>query len=136
MREGWYKDEYLILFDEAEHASMTSAYAVNQRLPGYIVIGLRGGDDFLLRNRSGDIFTVRTVPAVPQYIAPFQLPSDPGALKRDKHFEGRIKWYLTPLVFGGDRSPGSNIVWIDLYQHIDLVRWWNRKYDEVTATQR
>jgi len=46
MTEGWFGDEHLILFDEAEVASASDRYGISQSLPGCRVIGLRDWDNF------------------------------------------------------------------------------------------
>jgi hypothetical protein len=48
----------------------------------------------------------------------------------DAKVRGRIKWYIKPIVFGGDPNLGDNVTWITLRQHFELVTWWNRKYRE------
>ena len=44
---------------------------------------------------------------------------------------GRIKWYVKPLVFGGDPELGDNVIWVTQEDHVSLVRWWNRLYATV-----
>jgi hypothetical protein len=51
-----------------------TAYAIAQCLPGYEVIGLRGWDDFIVRNSVGEAYSVPTVPIVPEHLSPFSLP--------------------------------------------------------------
>lgn len=50
MNEGWVGDDYLILFDESEVATMTERYAFSQFPAGYQVFGLPGWDDFIVRD--------------------------------------------------------------------------------------
>jgi hypothetical protein len=128
MNEGWLGDDYLILFDEAEVSSASDRYAISEFLPGYQVLGLRGWDDFILRDSAGRTYCVSTVPMDPKQLSPFPFP-DPGtSLGADPRFSGRIKWYVTPIVFGGDPSGEKNRTWVSHEQHGQLVRWWNDKH--------
>ncbi len=131
MQEGWYGDEYLVLFDASEAPRASVRYDIDRSLPGYEVLGLRGWDDLIVRDPAGVLFTVPTVPAVPSYLEPFQLPESGTVLKGDPRFTGRIKWYVTPIVFGGDPGVAENLTWVDHEQHSQLVQWWNDKYREL-----
>jgi hypothetical protein len=133
MIEGWYGEDYLILFDEAETASASDGYAISQLLPGYQVIGLCGWDDFILRNSAGQTFCAPTVPLNLQHLSPFTLPVDLQTLQIDDRFRGKIKWYVKPIVFGGDPKVGKNMVWLSHKQHAELVRWWNNLYASLKA---
>ncbi len=62
MLEGWHGDDYLILFDESEVAAASDRYEVLRLLPGFKVLGLRSWDDFIVRNASGQIYSVPTLP--------------------------------------------------------------------------
>jgi hypothetical protein len=125
MTEGWCGDDYLILFTDSEAASASERYAIDQMLPGYQVIGLRGWDDFILRDSAGSLHSVPTVPADFQRLAPFVMPDGAAALHADERFRGKIKWYLKPLAFGGDANASENLIWASHEQHAQLVRWWN-----------
>jgi hypothetical protein len=128
MKEGWHGDEYLVLFDEPEVAAASARYAISQFLPGYEVLGLRGWDDFIVRDAAGQIYSVPTVPLEKQYISPYTLPSRQTIFETDPRFEAKIKWYLKPLAFGGDPEKRENLQWVDGEQHAQLVKWWNNKY--------
>jgi hypothetical protein len=125
MTEGWYGNDHLILFDEAEVAAASARYAISQFLPGYRVIGLRGWDDFIVQNATGGIYRVATVPVIPKYLSPYDLPPAGSSLSPDERFAGKIKWCVRPTVFGGDPELGKNVVWVNHEQHAKLVRWWN-----------
>jgi hypothetical protein len=56
------------------------------------------------------------------------MPPGRVILERDDRFAGKIKWYVTPLVFGGDPKIGDNLVWVSHEEHAQLVRWWNEQY--------
>ena len=128
MNEGWYGDDHLILFDEAEIASASDRYAISQFLPGYKVIGLRGWDDFILQDSSGGTYCAPTFPAVADHVSAYALPSSGTTLSSDDRFQGKIKWYVKPIVFGGDPQSQENIIWVSHEQHAQLVKYWNGLY--------
>src|SRR5579862_3197878 len=128
MTEGWHGDDHLILFDEAEVASVSDRYTISNCLPGYQVIGLRGWDDFILRDATGSTYTAPTVPAISEYLSPYTPPVAGSGLTPDHRFSGKIKWYLTPVAFGGDTKMGKNLIWVSHEQHAQLVIWWNDLY--------
>ena len=128
MIEGWYGSDHLILFNEAEIASAADRYALSQFLPGYKVMGLRGWDDFILQDSSGATYCAPTVPAVAEHLSAYALPSTPGMLRQDDRFQGKIKWYVKPIVFGGDPQSEANVIWVNHDQHAQLVKYWNDLY--------
>jgi hypothetical protein len=128
MIEGWYGDDHLILFNEAEVASASDRYSISQFLPGYRVIGLRGWDDFILQDSMGRTYCVETVPAIAEHLSPYILPPAGSTLSPDNRFQGKIKWYVKPIVFGGNPNLGDNLVWVSHDQHAHLVRYWNDLY--------
>ena len=130
MREGWLHDSYLILFADEELESAAARYATHSMLPGFDLLGLVGWDDFLLRDAHGRVFTAPTVPCVREYLKPYELPNE-VVLVPDPRRAGTIKWYLKPIVFGGDPTAGANMTWVSHEQHAELVRWWNDKYRSV-----
>jgi hypothetical protein len=132
MNEGWVGDDYLILFDESEVATMTERYAFSQFLAGYQVFGLRGWDDFIVRDSQGRTFSIPSVPLEPKYLSPFAIPERMEDLRPDARFRGKIKWYLKPTVFGGDPSAKENMRWVSLEEHAELVRWWNDLHRSLT----
>ena len=133
MREGWHDEDYLVLLSDQESLSASREYGMPGYLPGYQILGLRSWDDFIVRDASGDVFTVPTVPMDPQYLAAWTLPPDSALLKPDLRFTGRIKWYTKPLGFGGDASDPTNTLWVSHEQHMQLVTWWNLQYREMRA---
>ena len=132
MLEGWSGDEYYTLFDDADYPSLTQEYGVEPLLPGFSVVGLIGWDDFLLL-RKGNYFTCPTVPILSQYVTRFEPSELPPQLTSDKNLAGRCRWYVTPLVFGGNPADDSNLIWVEYTQHRELVRWWNEKYTEMRS---
>ena len=134
MKEGWLGDEYLILFEGSEIDAAADRYALALALPGFDLIGLRGWDDFIVRDQDGDVFSVPTVPFGIKELTPFQMPNGVPDLQPDDRFAGRIKWYVKPVVFGGDPKIGDNLVWVTHAEHAELVRWWNEQYRELTRT--
>lgn len=133
MTEGWYNDDHLILFDEAEVAQASDRYAISELLPGYRVIGLRGWDDLILQDPTGRTYRVPTVPATAKYLSPYALPPIGTSLEPDERFAGKIKWYIKPIAFGGDPKLGDNITWVSHEQHAQLVKYWNSLYRNVTS---
>ena len=132
MNEGWNGDEYLILFEEGEIVSASDRYAISEFLPGFQVIGLRGWDDLIVRDSAGRIYCVPTVPAVPKCLSPLHsFPKSATDLKPDERFRNVVKWYVTPIAFGGDPNIGSNVIWVSHEQHAQLVRFWNDRYRSV-----
>jgi hypothetical protein len=125
MKEGWLGDEYLILFDDLEVAAFSERYALSRFLPGFQVLGLRGWDDFIVRDSQGSTFTIPTVPIDPQYLAPFAMPERVDRLGPDARFSGKIKWYVKPVLFGGDPGLAKNLIWVTPEKHAELVQWWN-----------
>ena len=128
MDEGWYEDEYLILFAEDEIPLASERYGVSSALPGFQVVGLRGWDDLIVRDSGGETFTVPAVPLDAKHLEPFSVPAAPVPLAKDSDKAGKIKWYVKPIAFGGDPSVGQNLMWVTHDQHAQLVRWWNDQY--------
>jgi len=133
MREGWFEDDYLILFADGEIPAVSDRYAISKWLPGYEVVGLRGWDDFIVRDSRGRTYSVPAVGPDLKHASPFAFPNDRTSLKGDDRFTGKIKWYVKPILFGGSPDLGENLTWVSHEQHAQLVRWWNEKYRELRA---
>lgn len=133
MIEGWHKDEHFILFDLEESLAATKRYRLHATLPGYVIIGLKGWDDFIVQSTEGHLFTVPTVPLIREYLA--QLSAKPPTHLEPSEQAGKIKWYIQPVVFGGSPDLGENVTWVDHLTHVDLVCWWNRKYREAVSAR-
>ncbi len=132
MTEGWYNDDYLVLFDGEEEAErMTEGYGLRELLPGYTAVGLKGWDDLIVRDQEKRHFTIPTVPLDPSYLQAVKLPDDQSAIRPDARFEKKVKWYITPIVFGGDPKVGKNLAWISYEQHFEAVRYWNKRYRDL-----
>ena len=132
MIQGWHNEDYLILFDEqGEAAKMSELYAIASSLPGYALVGLKSWDDFILRDAKNQLFTVPTVPLDAQHIQPFALDVAPSKLRADQRFADKIRWYVKPLVFGGDPRADSNTAWITVDEHVGVVKWWNQLYRDL-----
>ena len=129
MREGWAGDDYIVLFGERA-PSLQTAYGITSALPGYRLLGLRSWDDFIVEDQRDARFTVPTVPLIQGNLSPFEIDLQ-RELETDERVRGRIKWYNTPLVFGGDPNVGDNVTWVTVEQHTQLVTWWNQKYREL-----
>jgi len=63
----------------------------------------------------------------PEYFSAFTIPKELKLIS-DPRFEGKIKWYVKPIVFGGDPNVGDNLKWLNQEQYAQLVKWWNDKY--------
>lgn len=133
MIEGWHSDEYLILFDEVESEQLTEGYGVRQYLPEVTIVGILSWDDFIVSDHSGKLFRVPTVPLLQKYIEAFERIPDASRLTPDIRFSGKIKWYIKPVVFGGDPSSEKNLIWVDIQMHQELVQWWNKLYKDVAG---
>jgi hypothetical protein len=133
MREGWVGEDYLILFDAGELEAVTVNYTFPGLLPGFKLLGLRSRDYFIVDDGAGNLFTVPTIPVHAEYLAPFQPPGVDQVWTVDERFSGRIKWYMKPLIFGGDPSSHENQAWITHEQHAQLVRYWNDMYRSLKA---
>lgn len=127
MQEGWLNDNYLILFSDAELEDISQRYAITHLLPGYTIVGLWGWDDFIVQDPSGNTYTIPTLPLDKRYLKDFRLP-EPVSLETDNRYQGKIKWYITPLIFGGDANDPKNLIWVSHEQHAQLVIWWNKQY--------
>ncbi len=132
MIEGWQDSDYLLLFEEQNEAvAMTERYGLERLLPGYTILGMKGWDDFILRDCNNQLFTIPTVPIDKQYLQSFCLSIDLSTLVPDERLRNKIKWYIKPLVFGGDPKSEENIAWISLDQHVEAVAWWNHMYRDL-----
>lgn len=131
MLEGWQGDDYLILFDEAESTDLSAKYDVGKYLADYVIVGLKGWDDFIVRGPDNQLATVPTLPIGSKFLAPLRTPIDRRKIQPDKRFRGKVKWYTQPLVFGGDPLAKENTIWVSLDQHVQLVKWWNDRYQQM-----
>lgn len=132
MNEGWLNDEYMVLFTEAESVSASSKYKLSQYLPGYTLVGLRSWDDFIVISSAGAMCSLPTIPIDPKMAVPFSFPEN-LSLESDERFTGKIKWYLKPLIFGGDPQDEGNLTWVSPEKHAELVVWWNNQYKTIKA---
>jgi len=127
MNEGWLNEDYFIMFSDAEIADASKRYCVSRSLPGFKVIGMRGWDEFLVCDENGKTYSVPTVPIDRQYLKEATLPEN-DSLKADSRLKEKIKWYVKPIVFGGDANESANLIWVSHEQHAGLVVWWNDQY--------
>lgn len=130
MNEGWLGDVHFVLFDEREIRDATEQYGIQSVAPGSRVLGLRSWDDFIVSDPHGRTFSIPTVPFDVRYAQPIALP-DARRLRLDESFVGKVKWYVMPLVFGGDPRSKENLAWVSHTDHRQLVVWWNAKYREL-----
>lgn len=129
MTEGWFGNEYWALFEEGrDEEEARQTYGLVDFLPGYRLVGLRNWDDFVIRDEEGRYFKIPTVPLAPEQREPFEFAVEVSALEKDGRFENKVKWYLQPLVFGGDPQGLDNLAWVTHEQHRELVKWWAAFY--------
>ncbi|MFC5860942.1 hypothetical protein ACFPT7_01400 [Acidicapsa dinghuensis] len=133
MVEGWYEDDYFILFADSEIEDATHRYGVSEILPGFRLIGLRTWDDMILRDKTGKTYLMPTVPADIKYLEFFDLPNCANELEPDERFQRKIKWWVKPIAFGGKADDSSNETWLSYEQHPELVKWWNQLYRSINA---
>jgi hypothetical protein len=80
MNEGWSASDYLAVCESDEEIQrLTSAYDVSSRLPGFRFVGMKGWDDLVVSDSSGQLFTNPAVPMIPAYLAP--APSLAAAIR-------------------------------------------------------
>ena len=113
----------------------TARYSFPELLPGYRLLGLRGWENFIVDDNAGHLSTVPIVPVSATHLAPFQLPGVDRVWTLDEQFRGKIKWYVKPLIFGGDPSSHQNQAWINHDQQSQLVRYWNKMYRSMKANR-
>lgn len=136
MITGWHRDDYLILFEEQPEAfELTQRYGISERMPGHTLIGLRSWSDFILLTPERLMKIVPTVPLIADELEDWPVQIDFSTIESDPRFDGRIKWHVTPLIFGGSPTDEQIITWLPLDHHVDLVRSWNSKYDEIRKQQ-
>ena len=132
MKDGWHNDEHFVLFESQEEArAATQRYGLPDYLPGFFIVGLKGWDDFILCDLRGEYFSVPAVPLSKEEVRPYAFPAETLKLKADSRFENRIKWYIKPIVFGGDPTSKENRTWISHDIHAQAVRHWNGLYREL-----
>ncbi|MFA6289613.1 MAG: hypothetical protein WC661_19710 [Opitutaceae bacterium] len=132
MKEGWHNDDYFILFETQEEAKLATArYELANSLPGFVIIGLLGWDDFILSDANSNYYTVPTVPSDKEEIRSFVFPAETMKLESDTRFSNKIKWYIKPIIFDGSPTEKENMVWITHEQHAEAVRFWNTTYREI-----
>lgn len=134
MTEGWFENTYYVLFDEQDVERVSEQYGIGHYLPGFVIVGLRAWDDFIVRDVHGSLFVVPTVPMAERYLDSAATPIVREQLERDPRYAGKIKWWIQPLVFGGNPNDANNSTWVPLEQHAKLVRWWNDKYQQMLVS--
>ena len=136
MKEGWHNDDYLILFEGSEAEEKERDYEIDRLLPGHRLLGIVGWDYFLVSDRENHrVFRVPTIPLILEEKEEWLHELDSGALKPDERFQGKIKWYVKPIVFGGDPDLGPNLVWISHEDHVQCVKYWNQIYSQIVPKQ-
>jgi hypothetical protein len=129
MKEGWSSTKYWIIFENEEIIELTRRYDIAKYLKGYRILGLVGWDDFILEDKNNNHYTVPTIPINRKFLEPIDYSSS-LRLEDDVNLRGKIKWYIKPLIFSGDPNAKDNIIWINMDEHIKLIKWWNDRYVE------
>ncbi|MCP3931811.1 MAG: hypothetical protein GY705_22275 [Bacteroidetes bacterium] len=136
MKEGWHNDDYLILFEGEEIEEKGKEYEIDRFLPGHLLFGLLGWDDFLVLDKQTEImYHVPTVPLVEKEKEPWSENVDVSILQPDERFEGKIKWYVKPIIFGGNPKIEENMTWISHQDHVAAVKYWNKIYIDVSKNK-
>ncbi|CAN5430606.1 hypothetical protein BH09VER1_BH09VER1_30570 [soil metagenome] len=136
MTEGWAENTYWVIFEEPEEAlRLTEGYGIAEYLPGHRLVALRNWDDFVVADTEGRHFLIPTVPLEPKQLAAVDFAVEKDALEWDGRLAEKIKWYVKPLVFGGDAEAKDNLAWVTLEQHVEVVRWWAGFYREEFASE-
>lgn len=107
---------------------MTALYGIADYLPGYFIVGLKGWDDFLLCDQYGQYFSVPTLPLEHARLTSFSFPLESLRLEVDEELTQKIKWYVQPILFGGDPTSKENMIWLSRSEHAQAVRYWNKLY--------
>ena len=137
MKEGWHGDDYWILCeDQQESLRLTALYGVTAYLPDHFIIGLKSWDDFILCDRAGHYFTIPTVPVDPERLSPFSFSAETLRLQTDGAHEGKMRWFVKPICFGGDSLAPDNVRWLSLDEHVQIVKWWNQLYYDQFKTKK
>jgi hypothetical protein len=74
------------------------------------------------------VFRVPTIPIAAKEKSEWPHEIEPAELKPDGRLAGKVKWYVKPVVFGGDANPGTNLIRISHQDHIQGVKYWNQVY--------
>jgi hypothetical protein len=89
VQEGWYGEDYLILYDGPESTAASERYGVAQSLPHYRLVGLSGWDDFIVKDPSGALFTVPTVPLDTDFLESLPRSRCPSAQPASREMRGK-----------------------------------------------
>jgi len=93
-------------------------------------------DDFLVQAcETQKVYRVPTVPIAEERKQEWAVEIDCSRLQVDSRFQGKVKWYVKPIVFGGDPNPAENMIWISYKDHAQAVNYWNRLYSELKDKQ-
>jgi len=84
MKDGWHNDEYFALYENrAEAEAATERYRLANYLPGYLIVGLKFWDDFILCDSEDKYYTVPTVPLVREELRASSFPTESLKLRAD-----------------------------------------------------
>jgi hypothetical protein len=138
--EGFLAGTYVRLYSADQLSSLNRAYAVQQWLPGHLLIGSDGGGTAITLAPDGAIVEVPFIPMDTRYStrrvqdwASF-LGVAAGGVDRPQpipSYIGKEIHELQPVLFGGDPCDPANKVTLSPEEHAPLVVGWNRKFREV-----
>lgn len=137
MKEGWYGNDYLILFEDKEIPARGQDYNLARYLPGHALLGFASWDNFIVREeKTGRLYKALALPIGLDYREPWEIDLNAASaqLERDARYHGKIKWYTHPVIFGGDPEPGDNMIWIPHKEHAEAVLYWNNIYTNMANT--
>lgn len=128
--EGWLSKNYYILFSDSEKELYKEKHHLGKYLPEYEFFGLFNWDNFIVNVPNKYYAIVPIIPLLPKYVTKFSYKNRSILLTQDPSLKGKMRWYKTPLVYGGDPKDEGNIAWIGIEEHAKLIETWNKKYSE------
>ena len=128
MNHFWINKEHYNILSTEESARYE--VVLKKYINKFRVIGIVGWDNFILSDGSNH-FSIPTVPVDQKYLKELEYPDLKPMTKSEQSEHSKIKWYLTPLIFGGSPDSESNIAWVTIDEHIKLITFWNQKYFEI-----
>jgi hypothetical protein len=138
--EGFLAHGYVRLYSADQVSSLNRDYAVQEWLPGHVLIGSDGGGTAITLAPDGAVLEVPFIPMDARYctrrvqnwtsflgvaVVGVDRPQPKPA------YIGKEIHELQPVLFGGDPCDPANKVALSPEEHAPLVVWWNRKFREV-----
>lgn len=130
MKSGWHQNIHYNIFTEEEALCFYTKYNIDNYIPEYRLIGLIGWDDFII-SKNNEFYKIPTVPIDLKYCEKLPILDLSIKLTEDSRIKNLIKWYIKPIVFGGNPEAQDNVEFIDIEKHCQYVNFWNKKYFEI-----